>query len=174
MDRPSCSVFIAMSLDGFIARKDGSIDWLSKVEVAGEDYGYQSFFESVDALVIGRGTYDVALKFDAWPYGTKRCVVLSNRPCSSLHGEELHRGDPRPLLARLQQEGARRVYVDGGRVISQFFELGLLDEVTVSVVPILLGSGIRLFSEATHETQLRLLSSESFNSGLVQLRYAVV
>lgn len=167
-----CSVFIAVSVDGFIARSDGSLDWLSIVESPGEDYGYQRFFDAIDTLVIGRSTYEVALGFDPWPYRGKRCVVLSHREASARHGEEFFAGEVTALAERLAAEGSKRVYVDGGAVIRQFLSAGLIDDLTLSVIPLLLGAGIPLFgSGSARDQRLELLGSQSFPSGLVQLRY---
>jgi dihydrofolate reductase len=178
--RPRCSVFIASSLDGYIARPDGGLDWLSIVERAGEDYGYRQFFDSVDAVVMGRRTYDTVLGFDAWPYVGKRCIVLTHAPPPALrHDEAFATGAPAPLLERLAGEGVRRVYVDGGAVIRQFLAAGLVDDLTLSIIPVLLGGGIRLFdgdavaatSPGSADRPLRLADARSFDSGLVQLRY---
>jgi dihydrofolate reductase len=171
--RPRCSVFIATSLDGFIARKDGGIDWLSIVEAPGEDYGYARFFGDVDALILGRRTYDTVLGFGAWPYGDKRCVVLTHGARESRHGERFHAGAPGPLLDDLAAAGVRRVYVDGGDVIRLFLREGLIDDITLSVIPILLGDGIPLFDASVPTRRLRLAGSQSFPTGLVQLRYDV-
>jgi len=169
-----CSVFIAVSLDGFIARTDGSVDWLSLVEAPGEDYGYQRFFDSIDTLVIGRSTYQLALGFEPWPYQGKRCVVLTHKQSSARHAEEFFAGDVCALATRLAAEGAQRVYVDGGAVIQQFLAAGLLSELTLSVIPLLLGAGIPLFGSSTaRDLKLELLAAQSFPSGLVQLRYRV-
>ena len=169
-----CSVFIAVSLDGFIARTDGSVDWLSLVEAPGEDYGYQRFFDSIDTLVIGRSTYQLALGFEPWPYQGKRCVVLTHTQSSARHAEEFFAGDVCALATRLAAEGAQRVYVDGGAVIQQFLAAGLLSELTLSVIPLLLGAGIPLFGSSTaRDLKLELLAAQSFPSGLVQLRYRV-
>ena len=127
MARPICSIFIAISLDGFIARQDGAIDWLSLVERPGEDYGFQAFFATVDTLVVGRKTYETALGFDAWPYIGKRCVVLTHGELAGRHGERAHSGELGALVERLHADGARRVYVDGGNVIGQFLSVGLID-----------------------------------------------
>ena len=164
------AVFIAMSLDGFIARPDGSLDWLEPFH--DENHGYGEFFAGVDALVIGRGTYDTVLGFPAWPYGVKRLIVCTSRPASPAHGEELWSGPPRELAERLDREGVRRVYLDGGVLIRSFLGEGLVDELTVDVVPIVLGAGRPLFANGLPEFPLRLLEARSFPSGLVQLRYA--
>ena len=173
MDRPRWSVFIAASLDGFIARRDGGIDWLSIVETPGEDYGYARFFAAVDALILGRGTYDTVRGFGAWPYGDKRCVVLAHDPPAAQHGETFHAGPPAPLLKRLHGDGVRRVYVDGGVVIRQFLREGLIDDITLSIIPVILGDGIRLFDGGGPERRLRLQASQAFASGLVRLTYDV-
>ena len=173
MSRPRCSVFIATSLDGFIARRDGGIDWLSIVETPGEDYGYAKFFADVGALILGRRTYDTALGFSAWPYGDKPCVVLTHRSAAGAGTGALPRRRAGPLLEELHAAGVRRVYVDGGAVIRLFLREGLIDDITLSIVPVLLGDGIPLFDDAIPERRLRLAGSQAFASGLVQLRYDV-
>ena len=173
--RPRCSVYIAISLDGFIARSDGGLDWLGIVERPGEDYGYKVFFDSVDALVMGRKTYETVLGFETWPYENKRCVVVTHAASRAAtpgkHGETFYSGSLETLLDRLGAEGVRRVYVDGGVLIRGFLAAGLIDDVTLSVIPILLGKGIPLFGGV--DRRMTLVSSQSFPSGLVQLRYNV-
>jgi dihydrofolate reductase len=166
-----CSVYIATSLDGFIARKDGGLDWLSVVEKPGEDYGYAAFAATVDAIIMGRSTYDIVLGFGAWPYEGKRMLVMTHRPAELRPGVELYAGEPAALVERLAAEGVRRVYVDGGVVIRQFLAAGLIDDVTVSVIPVLLGEGIPLFGAVA--AQLVLDGVESWPSGLAQLRYTL-
>lgn len=168
-----CSVFIAVSADGFIARLDGGIDWLNAVHREGEDYGYAQFVASVDTFVLGRSTYEVALGFPEWPYAGKRCVVLTHRPGEARHGERFFSGAPRELVASLQREGARHLYVDGGAVIRQFLADGLIDALTLSVVPVLLGQGLPLFESGGREQRLELLGARGYESGLTQLRYRV-
>ncbi len=169
------SVFIATSLDGYIARSDGGIDWLSSVERPGEDYGFGEFYASVDVLAMGRKSWEKALSFPEWPYGgeRKRVVVMSREAREGRHGEEFHRGSPEELAAALRAGGARRVYVDGGVTIRGFLAAGLIDDLTVSVIPVLLGAGIPLFGEGVPETRLTLQGSRAYESGLVQLRYRV-
>lgn len=166
----SFAVFIATSLDGFIARPDGSLGWLEPFH--DEDHGYGQFFAGVDALVIGRGTSDTVLGFPAWPYAGKRVIVCTSRPVSPAHGEELWSGPPRALAERLEREGVRRVYLDGGVLIRGFLREGLVDELTIDLVPIVLGAGRPLFASGLPELPLRLLGAKSFPSGLVQLRFA--
>lgn len=169
--RARCSVFIAVSLDGFIARPDGGLDWLSIVERPGEDYGFKKFFEEIDALVLGRKTHETTLTFEPWPYLGKRCVVMTHRTPTLRHGEELFAGSPNEIVDRLSRDGIRRIYVDGGDVIRQFLALGLVDDLTLSTIPVLLGEGIRLFGGTPTDVPLDLLASRSFPSGLVQNSY---
>lgn len=165
----NCAVFIATSIDGYIARQDGSLDWLKQVERKGEDYGFAKFFKTVDALVMGRGTWDVVRTFGSWPYGNKKVVVLTTRPPKKrLADEEFYEGKPRALVNRLTKQGVKRVYVDGGKVISQFMNAGLIDELTISRIPIILGSGIPLFSDVRVEQRFKLVRSRAWDSGLVQ------
>lgn len=163
------AVFIATSLDGFIARADGGINWLEPYH--GEDHGYGTFFAGVDALVIGRGTYDTVLGFPEWPYGGKRVIVCTAHPASPSHGEELWSGPPGALAERLDREGVRRVYLDGGALIRSFLREGLVDELTIDVIPLILGSGRPLFASGLPEVPLRFVESKSYPSGLVQIRY---
>lgn len=174
MPRPRASVYLASSLDGFIARADGAIDWLSQVERAGEDYGFQAFFGSVDALVMGRKTYQTALGFPSWPYQGKRCVIVTHQgDRTPVHGEEFHTGELGPLFERMGSEGVRHVYVDGGTVVAMALREGLVDEVTVSIIPVLLGEGTPLAPRLAGDVRLELVEHVAFESGLVQLRYRV-
>ncbi len=171
MARPRCSAFLAASLDGFIARPGGGLDWLRPFEASGEDHGFDAFLRSVDAIAVGRGTYDVVLGFAEWPYAGKRVVVLTHRPHAPRHGETFASGAPEEIAATLGAAGVRRVYVDGGATVSAFLRAGLLDDLAVSVIPIVLGDGIRLFQPPLPERKLVLRDTRAFPSGLVQLRY---
>ena len=163
------SVFIATTLDGFIARTDGRIDFLSVAEREGEDYGYAKFFDSVDTLVIGRKTYETALGFPAWPYGGKRVVVMTSQPRAPKFDETFFNGSATNLASHLADR--RRVYVDGGSVIRQFLAEKLLTDVTISILPIMIGDGVRLFGDLPSDVRLTLVDSQAFPSGLVQLEY---
>lgn len=168
------SVFIALSVDGYIARKDGGLDWLGRVEMPNEDYGYAEFMGSVDTLVMGRGTYDTVLGFGDWPYDGKRVIVVTNRAGDAKHGERFFSGDVRQLAAELSADGAQRVYVDGGNLIRQFLAANLLHDLTLSLIPVVLGDGLPLFGDGASEQGLKLVSSKSYGSGLVQVRYEVI
>jgi dihydrofolate reductase len=171
---PHCSVFCAVSLDGFIARTDGRIDWLSRVERAGESYGFYDYFASVDTVVIGRRTYETALGFESWPYSGKRCVVLTHQALRARYDEIFYAGDLEALMQLLVSEGASRVYVDGGQVIAQFLQRGFIAEMVVSFIPTLLGRGIPFTGGLDRDVALELTSSQCYASGLVQSRYRVL
>jgi dihydrofolate reductase len=171
MDRPTCAAFLGVSLDGFIARPDGRLDWLEPYEAAPEERGYEAFLAACDTVLLGRATWDTVAGFPTWPYAGKRVAVLTHRPLPARHGELALSGPPAGALARLAAEGARRVYADGGAVVSQLLAAGLLDELTVTVVPHLLGEGRRLFQGPLPERRLALAGARPFPSGLVQLRY---
>jgi dihydrofolate reductase len=141
--RPTCSAFVATSLDGFIARPGGGLDWLAAVSTPAEDYGYRELFVAIDTVLLGRSTWEVARRFEAWPYRGKRVVVLAHAPVSGVLGERFVEGDA----------------------------AGCVDELTVSVVPVVIGEGIRLFQPPLPERPLELVSARSFPTGLVQLRY---
>lgn len=169
------SVFVGTSLDGFIARPNGGLDWLP--EGGGEPHGYPEFFATVDTLVIGRKTFETVLAFDAWPYGDKRVVVLSSRPLdlSSAGGGAVQQmaGPPAEIVSRLAAAGARHLYVDGGITIQRFLQAGLIQRLIVTRVPVLIGEGIPLFGSLPHDIRLRHVATRSYPSGLVQSEYAV-
>jgi len=158
-----------MSLDGFISRPDGRVDWLDAYPAPPEDYA--AFFAGVDTVLVGRATYDLVATFPEWPYGTKRVAVLTHRPPAPRHGEVFLAGEPAEVLAGLAASGSRSVYVDGGAVVSQVLAAGLLDELTVTVIPLVLGAGRRLFQGTLPERRLSLVASRVYPSGLVRITY---
>jgi dihydrofolate reductase len=167
------SVFIATSLDGFIAREDGAIDWLP--QGGAEDYGYRAFIETVDTIVMGRRTYETVLAFDPWPYGSIPVVVLSSRPATlraapSGSVEPMSGGVP-DILRALERRGAGRLYVDGGQTIQRFMAAGAINRLIITRVPVLLGRGIPLFGPLPGDIQLRHIRTQSYASGLVQSEY---
>jgi dihydrofolate reductase len=176
-----CSVFIATSLDGFIAREDGGIDWLEEANravPAGEDCGYGQFMATVDALVMGRHTFEQVLAFESWPYGRMPVVVLSRRmtglPAGVPPTVSLYSGVPAELVARLSREGMRHVYVDGGITIRQFLAAGLINEITLTVIPVLLGTGRPLFGPLAADVRLEHIATRAFDFGFVQSRYRIL
>ncbi len=172
MHRPATAAFLGMSLDGFIAGPHDELDWLERGGGPPEDHGFTQFFASVDQILIGRRTWDVVQRFPVWPYARKAVAVLTRRPAEARHGERLLSGEPAEVLSALGRDGVRRIYVDGGAVVSQFLAAGLLDELTVSILPVVLGAGIPLFQGTGPERWLALGGHQVWPSGLVQLRYA--
>jgi dihydrofolate reductase len=169
------SVFIATSLDGFIARQDGALDWLPTD--GGEPHGYDEFIATVDAIVMGRKTFETVLTFDAWPYGTKPVVVLSTRP-SGLKAPDgavcdMMTGTPHEIVARLSARGMKHLYVDGGVTIQRFLEAGLIQRLIITRIPVLLGSGIPLFGPLPHDLRLEHVATRAYPSGLVQSEYVI-
>lgn len=173
----TASVFIATSLDGYIARRDGGLDWLPGMDAA-EDYGFRAFMATVDALVMGRNTFDTVLRLGGrWLYGRKLVVVLSSRPLATALPRgavvEHMSGSPREVVARLDERGMRHLYVDGGVTIQRFLEAGLIQRLTITRIPVLLGDGIPLFGPLSHDIRLRHVATRSYPNGLVQSEYAV-
>ena len=173
------SIFIATSLDGFIAREDGGIDWLPEIDLAGgEDYGFKAFLETVDVVVMGRQSYEKLLQLGEWPYGAKPVVVLTSRPwqrASHLAASVTSMsGSPVEVLTNLAHHGWERVYLDGGRTIQAFLRAGLIQRLIVTRVPILIGSGLPLFGALERDVKLRHVSTRAFPLGLVQSEYEIV
>jgi len=176
----NCCVFIATSFDGFIARSDGDISWLTNPSytIESEDFGFAEFFTQVDTMVMGRKTYETALGFAEWPYLGKRVVVLSHAspdiPLNLADSVEWMTGTPDEVLSRLEATGAHHVYVDGGQTIQGFLQAGLIDEIIITTIPILLGGGIPLFGSLDHDISLHLVSSRTYPNGFVQTKYKVI
>ena len=171
------SVFVGTSLDGFIARVNGAFDFLDAPGAGGsEPHGYEEFFATVDAVVMGRKTFETVLTFDTWPYGTKPVFVLSSRPLApSPPGAAVEHlsGPPADLVAKLAARGFKHIYVDGGVTIQRFLQAGLIDRLTIARVPVLIGTGIPLFGPLERDITLRHIATRVYASGLVQSEYAV-
>ena len=167
------SVFIATSLDGFIARPDGALDWLPGDDV--EPHGYDEFMATVDVLVIGRKTFDTVMTFGAWPFGAKPVVVLSSRPASVIAPAgamcEAMAGTPEQVLHRLASRGMRHAYVDGGITIQRFLAARLIQRMIITRIPVLLGDGIPLFGALAHDIRFVHVATHAYASGLVQSEY---
>jgi dihydrofolate reductase len=181
MTQIKSTVFIATSLDGFISRGNGDIDWLmeaNKCVPKGEDFGYKAFMDTVDTLVMGRNSYEVVLKFPEWPYKGKQVVVMSrnhvdipkhiqklNVSCSSEH--------PEKLCKRLASNGAKQLYIDGGITIQRFLNAGQIKNIVITVIPILLGKGNPLFGPTEKDIHLHHINTTSYDFGFVQYKYEV-
>jgi dihydrofolate reductase len=168
------SVFIATSVDGFIAREDGALDWLPGDDV--EDHGYLEFMATIDAIVMGRKTFETVLGFGAWPFKTP-VIVLSSRASELVAPEgamcEMMSGAPKEIVERLAARGMQHLYIDGGVTIQRFLEAGLIQRVIITRIPVLLGSGIPLFGPLSCDVRLEHVATRSYASGLVQSEYAI-
>jgi dihydrofolate reductase len=169
------SVFVGTSVDGFIARPNGDLDWLPAG--GGEPHGYDEFIASVDAIVIGRKTFETVLTLGAWPYGHKRVVVLSSRPLElSAAGSgvvEQMAGAPAAIVSQLAASGAHHLYVDGGITIQGFLRAGLVQRLVITRVPVLIGDGVPLFGTLPRDIRLHHVATRHYPSGLVQSEYLV-
>ena len=169
------SVFVGISVDGFLARPNGDLDFLPAE--GGEPHGYDEFIATVDALVIGRNTFETVLAFPEWPYGDKRVVVLSSRPLdfSGVRGGVLEQmaGPPAEIVSKLAASGAHHLYVDGGITIQGFLRAGLVERLVITRVPVLIGAGIPLFGALPRDLRLRHVATQHYPSGLVKSEYHV-
>ena len=172
MQKTFVSVFLGTSNDGCIAGEDGDLAWRAELAPdTPEATGYTQLMEQVDTLLIGRTTYDAVLGFEPWPYAGKRVLVLSHRDFAPRHGEERREGSVAAVLAQLAAEGCRHVYLDGGAVIRAGLREGVIDSLTLSVLPVVLGRGVRLFEDGLPRSDWRLEGTRQLPSGVVQLRY---
>ena len=168
------SVFVGTSLDGFIARANGDFDFL--FPSGSEPHGYDEFMATVDALVIGRKTYEKVLTFGRWPYGEKPVFVLSTHtllPAPAGAVVARMAGDPAEIVTQLCALGVGHVYVDGGITVQRFLEAGLIHRLIVTRVPVLIGTGISLFGALQHDIVLSHVGTRQYASGLVQSEYVV-
>lgn len=172
-------VFIATSLDGYIARRDGDIDWLLQRDASGEDHGYDDFIADIDMIVMGRGSYEKVVTFEKWFYN-QPVLVLSKQLAGTPVPEELQGKvrfadlNPVEAMQELERQQVRRVYVDGGKLIQSFLREGLISDMVITTVPVLIGSGRPLFGDLPRDIDLELVSSRQFRSGMVQSTYRVV
>jgi dihydrofolate reductase len=168
------SVFVGTSVDGFIARPNGDLDFLPPG--GGEPHGYNEFIATVDAIVIGRKTFETVLAMEDWPYGDKRVVVLSSRPVDLSRAGgivEQMAGPPADIVSQLGASGAHHLYVDGGITIQGFLRAGLIQHLIITRVPVLIGGGVPLFGTLPHDIRLRHVVTRHYPSGLVQSEYQV-
>ena len=170
------SVFIGTSVDGFIARLNGDLDFLPPG--GGEPHGYNEFIATVDALVIGRKTFEVVLAFPEWPYGNKKVIVLSSGTLdfSRVQGGfvEQMSGPPQEIVSKLSARGFSHLYIDGGITIQRFLRAGSIQRLIITRVPVLIGEGIPLFGALPADIKLQHIQTRHFASGLVQTEYAIL
>ena len=169
------SLFIAISLDGYIAKPNNDLSFLKIVEKEGEDYGYAKFTSAIDTLIVGRKTYDYVLKeigTSHYDNGERDIYVITRTPKPNKGRVTFYTGDIAELVKKLKSENGKDIYCDGGaEVINELLKLDLIDEYIISIIPILLGNGTRLFKDGRPEQLLELISSKSFDTGLMQLHY---
>ncbi len=175
------SVFIGTSLDGYISRGDGRIDWLEKANkrvTSGEDFGFNSFLNSIDLLIMGRKTFEQVIKFEGWLYKDTKIIVMSARqieiPGNLMGAVTVTKESPTQLIGRLSNESIKHVYVDGGMVIHSFLASRLVNEITVTIVPILIGNGKSFSGILPMDISLQHLKTTVFESGFVQIQYRVI
>lgn len=166
-------LYIAMSLDGYIAGKNDDLGFLSMVEKEGEDYGYAEFIASVDTIILGRKTYDKVLSMGfAYPAGDQHVYVVTRTERTSTEKVTFFTGNLRSLVAELKSIPGKNIFCDGGaEIVTEFLKNDLMDEIIISIIPVLLGDGVRLFKDGRPEQNLALKSVRHFDSGLVQLHY---
>lgn len=166
-------LYIATSLDGYIAKPDDNLDFLSIVEQDGQDYGYNDFIQTVDTVIVGRRTYDkvASMGFD-FPHSDKDAYIITRTPRSSIGSIKFYTDDLKLLINKLKSEDGKNIFCDGGaEIVNELLKNNLIDEFIISVIPILVGNGIKLFKDDRPELKLELISVKSFEKGLVQLHY---
>jgi dihydrofolate reductase len=166
-------LYIATSLDGYIAKPNDNLDFLSIVEQEGQDYGYAEFIKTVDAVIVGRKTYDkvIAMGFD-FPHADKDAYIMTRTPRPSIGSVKFYTGNLKSLVTKLKSESGKNIFCDGGaEIVNELLKHNLIDEFIISVIPILLGNGIKLFEDNRPEQKLELVSTKQFNKGLAQLHY---
>lgn len=171
-------VYIAVSLDGYIADRDGGVQWLEEIpNPEGNDFGFGKFMEGVDGILMGRKTFEKVLSFGVWPY-TKRVFVLSTTlkkiPEALKEKAEIIEGEPETILTDLKERGYEDLYIDGGRTIQGFLKEGLIQEMIITTIPVILGGGIPLFGSLDEKVSLELVGSEVLVDALVKTHYRVV
>jgi dihydrofolate reductase len=166
-------LYIAVSLDGYIAKPNDDLGFLSIVEQEGQDYGYADFIKTVDAVIIGRKTYDkvISMGFD-FPHADKDAYIITRTPRPSINSVKFYMGDLKSLIDKLKSENGKNIFCDGGaEIVNELLKDDLIDEFIISIIPILVGDGIKLFKDGRPEQKLKLVSVKSFEKGLTQLHY---
>ena len=168
-------VYIASSVDGFIAKPDDDLSFLSVVEREGEDYGYAEFLKSVDTIIMGRKTYDwVMTQVPEFPHSNLDTYIITRTPRPEAGKVQFYTSSLEDLIVRLKSQPGKNIFVDGGaQIVNELLQYNLIDEMIISVIPVVLSGGVKLFQEGRPEQHLNLLNSRQFDSGLVQLHYQV-
>ena len=169
-------VYIAASLDGYIAEPNDDLSFLSVVEKEGEDYGYHDFVSTIDTVLVGRKTYDWVMNHvPEFPHADKNTYVITRTPREKIGKTQFYTGDLKNLVEQLRSESGKNIFVDGGAdLVNALLKEDLIDEIIVSIIPVLLGGGVRLFQEGWNKKDLQLISSKQYEKGLVQLHYSCI
>lgn len=167
-------LYIAASIDGYIAAPGDDLSFLSAVQMEGEDYGYSAFISTVDAVILGRRTYDKVLSFGIpFPHADKDTYIITRTSRPAEGNVKFYTGDLAALVAGLKSQPGKNIFVDGGaQVVHEMLRQDLIDEMVISLIPVLLGDGIQLFSPGRPQQEWRLVESRSFEKGLVQVKYS--
>lgn len=172
------SVYIAESVDGFIAREDGSIDWLDTENHTDEDYGFKKFMDSVDAIIMGSNTFKTVLSLGQWLYANKPVYVLSSKgvviPEAMSKTVSQISAPPKEVINKMVERGFRHLYIDGGNTIQRFLSADLIFELIITQIPVLIGRGISLFGPISRDIRLKHIMTQSYENGFVQSRYEVL
>ena len=166
-------LYIAMSLDGYIAGPNDDLRFLSRVEQPGEDYGYAEFSKSVDTVIIGRKSYDKVISMGyEYPHTDKEVYIVTRKEHPSVGNFRYYTGNLTELVTKLKSATGKNIYCDGGaEIVQELLRHKLIDELIISVIPVLLGNGVRLFKDGRPEMELKLVATRQFEKGLVQLHY---
>lgn len=166
-------VYIAASIDGFIAADNDDLGFLASVEKEGEDYGYAEFVSTVDTVIMGRKTYDKVLSFGIpYPHSERKTYVITRSTKESKDNIVFYNGSLSDLVSELKSKNGKKVFVDGGaQIVNEFLKLDLVDEIIVSYVPVILGSGTQLFNNQGAPSKWKTISAKQFETGLVQIHW---
>src|SRR5688572_25617874 len=168
-------LFIAASLDGYIAKPNDDLSFLAMVQMEGEDYGYSEFNQNVDTVIMGRKTFDWVMKqVPEFPHADKESFIITRTPRPDFGKTKFYSGDLNELISQLKNSPGKNIFIDGGaEIVNALLNQRLLDEIIISIIPVLLGDGVRLFKGGLPEQTLKLVSSKQYNSGLVEIHYSV-
>jgi len=166
-------LYIAMSLDGYISQKNDDLTFLSAVDRVGEDYGYGDFISTIDTIISGRKTYDWVINhIGEYPHSDKDSYIITRTPHPDKGNLKFYSGELKSLITKLKSENGRDIFVEGGaEIVNELLKDNLIDEYYISIVPVLIGDGIRLFNDGRPEQKLTFLEARQYESGLVMLHY---
>ena len=168
-------LYIASSLDGYIAKNNDDLSFLLRVQQEGQDYGYSEFIDNIDTVILGRKTYDWVMKqVKEFPHAQFDSYIITRTPRQDIDKIKFYTGNLKELVLRLKQEIGKNIFIDGGaEIVNELLKEKLIDQIYLSIVPILLDDGVRLFKDGLPEQNLKLINSKQFDTGLIQLQYDI-